>query len=232
MTAPALLVAPCSWEASKHAVMNWHYSTAMPISRHASYGVWEYGRFVGAVMFGYGTGPYIGDRYGLAMGEIVELTRVALTDHVAPVSEIVARALRQFKDNNPGTRLVVSYADTEQGHHGGIYQAGNWIYTGATGHRSLYLINGQIMHSRTVDEMRVGIEYIRRNIDPEARRIPVPGKHRYLMPLDKQMRRQVLKLAQPYPVRAGEASEVTRRPSGPERQVRPLPPALPAEGCR
>ena len=33
----------------------------------------------------------------------------------------------------PGIRLLVSYADLNQGHEGKIYQASNWVFVGKTG---------------------------------------------------------------------------------------------------
>lgn len=39
----------CSHEAAKHAVLRWHYSRAMPAAKLVRIGVWEDGRFVGAM---------------------------------------------------------------------------------------------------------------------------------------------------------------------------------------
>ena len=36
----------------------------------------------------------------------------------------------------PQPKIVVSYADTEMGHHGYVYQATNFIYTGSTKERT------------------------------------------------------------------------------------------------
>ena len=51
--------------------------------------------------------------------------------------------------------------------------------------------------------MRVGPLplWLRLNVDPEARSITMPPKHRYLYPLDRAMRRQLAKqkIALPYP---------------------------------
>lgn len=40
--------------------------------------------------------------------------------------------LKQYKDD----LILVSYADSAQGHHGYIYQATNWIYTGISAKRT------------------------------------------------------------------------------------------------
>jgi hypothetical protein len=54
-------------------------------------------------------------------------------------SYLVAGALRMFD----GPRAFVSYADSSQGHCGIVYQATNWIYTGATrSHDSAYIVDG------------------------------------------------------------------------------------------
>ena len=68
--------------------------------------------------------------YGLTQKECCELTRVALTKHKAFVSEILAKAIKFLRNQSPNIQLIISYADAEQNHHGGIYQATNWIYEG------------------------------------------------------------------------------------------------------
>lgn len=52
--------------------------------------------------------------------------------------------------------IVVSFADTEQGHHGYIYQATNWIYTGLSAKRTDWKVKGkEHLHGVTVaDEFR------------------------------------------------------------------------------
>ena len=53
----------------------------------------------------------------------------------------------------PKPQAIVSYADTSQGHHGYIYQATNWIYTGLSAKRTeRYDINNPNKHSKTVTE--------------------------------------------------------------------------------
>ena len=42
-------------------------------------------------------------------------------------------------------------------------------------------------------------------IDKNAKLIKVPGKHRYLMPLDDEMRAKIAPLAKPYPKRPKQA---------------------------
>lgn len=195
-----LKVAPCSREAATYAVMQWHYSKVMPSGRLIHFGVWEHGHFIGTVIFGRGANKDLVRPYGLKQTEGCELVRVALTAHDAPVSQIIAVTLRELKRTNPGMRLIVSFADPEQNHHGGIYQAGNWIYAGTSASTKRFTIHGKEVHNQTVSQYgTASLTWIRANIDPAATARQPPPKHRYIMPLDKPMRRKIMHLAKPYP---------------------------------
>ena len=54
-----------TYKAAKYAVEHWHYSRCMPKSKLSKIGVWENGKFIGAVIFGYGATPEIGKPYRL-----------------------------------------------------------------------------------------------------------------------------------------------------------------------
>ena len=189
-------------EAAKYACENWHYSKCMPAGKLVKIGAWENGKFIGVVLFGLGATPNLSKSYNLKMIECCELTRVALTRHLTPVSKIVAIAIRFLKKTNPGLRLVVSFADTAQGHHGGIYQAGNWLFSGSA-ELDHWVIHGKKMHPRSVVASfgSQSVETVKK-IDPKARKV-WGLKHRYLMPLDEKMSRQIESLRKPYPKRAG-----------------------------
>jgi hypothetical protein len=197
-----ITVAPCSHDAAKHAVLNWHYSKVMPSGKLIKFGVWENERFVGAIIYGRGATPELGSPYGLDQTEVCELVRVALRDHATPVSQLIASTIKQLHATNTGLRLIVSFADTAQGHHGGIYQAGNWLYLGQSLHHRIKL-NGKLIHPRSLGAKYgkggQSIPWLRKNVDPTAERVEVPGKHRYVYPLDKQMRRKLTTHSQPYP---------------------------------
>jgi hypothetical protein len=193
---PVLRLDWCSHEAAKYAVEHWHYSKSLPGGRNVFCGVWESGRYIGAVVFGIGSGNATnGTRYGLKRShEMAELVRVALAKHTAPVSRIVSIAIRFLAQQSPGIRLIISMADPAHGHVGKIYQAGNWIYTGETKPDVQYQLRGKWVHHRTATSSGSAAGLPSR---------PLPGKHRYLMPLDAEMRERILPLAKPYPKRAG-----------------------------
>jgi hypothetical protein len=173
-------------------------------------GAWESKRFIGAVLFGRGATPNLGRPYELGQEECVELVRVALTKHSVEVSRIVSLSIKFLRKENPGLRLIVSFADQSQGHHGGIYQAGNWIYNGEGAAAKFYKIHGRLTHPRSIGAKGFvqNIEGARK-IDRNASVVEVPGKHRYLMPLDDAMRKQIQSLAKPYPKRVTSADSGT-----------------------
>lgn len=201
----------CDWAthaAALYAVRHWHYSRRMPRCKTVKVGVWEDGKFIGVVIFSRGATPQLGKPYGLKQTELCELTRIALTTHATPVSRIVRFAIKLLQSQSPGLRLIVSFADPDRGHHGGVYQAGNWIYTGARA-THCYKIHGKLVHSRTI-HITYGsgsqkMSWLRSNVDPHAERVIQTAKHRYLMPLDEAMRVRAQSLALPYPKRPKHA---------------------------
>ena len=210
-----LLVANASIEAAEYAAKNWHYSKCLPVGKLVKYGVWENEKFIGVVVYSRGASPYLGSALELDQTEVCELTRVALTTHEAPVSQIVAITLTQLKKDSPALRAVVSFADPKEGHVGGIYKAGNWLFTGVSNSVVEYFIEGRWMHTRNA------YHHPKR---PSAPKRESPGKFRYIYPLDRRMRKQVSVLALPYP-NAVEGLKVSRSNSVTEKQVRSLPTA-------
>ena len=199
----------CSHEAAKYAVMNWHYSKAMPVGKLVKMGVWEDGRFVGCVLYGRGGNQFLGQQYGLTQTQTCELVRISLDDHVSPISQIVAQTIRALKTLNPGMRLLVSFADQRQGHHGGIYQAMNWIYVGRGQGTFEFFHDGKWKHNREITSGAFGKSRKIADYSSLPKR-ESPGKHKYLYPLDKAMRRQIEPLAKPYPKRA-DVGEIESR---------------------
>jgi len=194
----------CSHEAAKWAVEHWHYSRTMPKSKIVHIGVWEDGQFVGAVLFNVSANNNIGKPYGLKMTEVCELVRVALSDHKSQVSQVVTRAMKMLKQQSPGLRLVVSFADPEHSHVGSIYQAMNWLYAGMTMPADEWIVNGKRWHGRAFRASKpahLTTAQAAKALDPTSKRIMGSSKHRYLYPLDRAMRKQIAPLAKPYPKR-------------------------------
>lgn len=193
-----------TYEAAKYACETWHYSKCLPASlqKRVAIGAWENEKFVGVVVFGHGANPSIGSPYGLTIHECVELTRIALKQgHLTPVSRIVRLALMFLNKSQPGIRLIVSYADQMQGHHGGVYQAGNWLYVGSMKGVPSLLYKGKVWHAKA---LRTSFPHLKHS-DPAVQKVPAGDKHKYLMPLDDEMRQRIMPLSKPYPKRAKQA---------------------------
>ena len=130
-----------------------------------------------------------------------------VTPRVAPAasrrSRVVAIAIRFLRQQSPGMRLIVSFADPEQGHHGGIYQAGGWIYIGTSEPQKELVIDGRDTHKRSAHAIwgTASLEKLRRITGLHVEFSALKFKHTYLLPLDQQLRDRVAPLAQPYPKR-------------------------------
>ena len=70
---------PINYALAKYAVMNWHYSKAMPTGKLVKIGVYENKKFIGCILYGRGLIPLKGfhKQFNLKLNEICELVRVA-----------------------------------------------------------------------------------------------------------------------------------------------------------
>jgi len=124
-----------------------HYSHRMSIF-WCGFALVENSRVEGVCLFGQPS-PSI-QKYAFKDRDfkMLELTRLVVqTKTKNAASFLVANALNQLEK----PCAVVSFADTEYHHVGIIYQATNWIYTGATvSHDHMYLIDGEKRHSMSL----------------------------------------------------------------------------------
>lgn len=215
----------CSYAAANFAVKHWHYSRQLPNQKLVKIGVWEDRRFVGAIVFGDGANPGMFIPYGLRYEEGCELVRIALAPHhQTTVTRLISISLKFMKRVCPRVRLIVSLADPEFGHHGGIYQGANWIYTGMTEAADEYIVNGIRMHGRALRSTRSThprrrvpasnvMAWARQVLDPKIQRVKGSSKHRYLLPLDDEIRARLKVFARPYPKRERSAENGTAVPA-------------------
>ncbi len=186
-----------SQSTAKRAVLKWHYSRTMPVAKAASLGVWEHGRFIGVVVFSHGANFRIGCPFQMRVGQVIELVRVALASHQAPVSRILSIATRMMLKSSPGVELVISYADPVQGHVGTIYQASNWVYLGMTAPSFEYRWRGQRLHKRAFTGHNFSKP--RKQLPDDAQRVRTPGKHIYARPITGAARVDIEARRQAYP---------------------------------
>lgn len=129
-----------------------HYSGRKPQIKIA-FGLYKNGSLVKVCTFGKPASNALcegvcGKEY---KDKVYELNRLCSIDSEYPLSKFVSKCLKQlFKFD----WIIVSYSDTEMGHHGFIYQATNWIYTGLTKSRTDKYTEGN-KHSRHYDKNEV-----------------------------------------------------------------------------
>lgn len=204
-----------STKAIKYAVMNWHYSKAVPIVTLAHAVFNDAGEWCGVICYGPGANPNLHVPYGLKPGQAVELVRVALNGKQALTSQALSRSLKLVAKHCPLIELIISYADTGQGHKGTIYQATNWTYTGAMkGHaKTIDPKTGKVAHPRTIHTLY--------GTQKGLKTIPGSEKLKYIYPISAKCRKLAKTLAQPYP-KAKEA-QTDERPGSTEEVAGSIP---------
>ena len=139
----------------------------------------------------------------------LELNRLVVNDNLPKNSQsvVVSATLKQL----PSPVVVVSYADTSLNHHGYIYQATNFIYTGLSAKRTDYKIKGmEHLHSASVmDHAGRGVEKgkidkLKAIYGDDLYLKDRPRKHRYFYFIGtkkdkKEMLRNLAYEIEPYP---------------------------------
>lgn len=171
----------------------WHYTKTCATGGRYCIGAWENKIFVGVIVFGHGACSNLGHSENFKSSEVCELVRVALSGKQKTTSQILSKAIKFFKKNNPNIRAIYSFADYNQDHVGTIYQATNWIYLGISKPSPTWIdINGKSLHNRTYDHKK----------HKGYKKIMQKHKYKYIYATNKKDRKRLLKLHKPYPKNA------------------------------
>ena len=138
-------------------------------------------------------------------GEALELIRLCCLEGYGKNLEsyVIGQSFKLLKKDFPKIKALISYADPEQNHRGGIYISTNWYYQGCGSvglmpNYSLSLTKNPYnwMHSRTCSE-RFGshnVEHLKNVIGHTFYRKMETQKHRYFYLIcDKKTKKQILK---------------------------------------
>ena len=120
----------------------------------------------------------------------LELNRLCINDNLEKnvLSFFVSQSIKLLEK----PKVIVSYADTSQGHNGYIYQATNWIYTGLSDVHREWRMYGSNIHSKNVCKQFTLEE--RKNNPNKFELINRPRKHRYIYFIgNKKDKKQMLK---------------------------------------
>lgn len=197
-----LTVVPIPHKFAKRIVERHHYLHSMPGGTEHCFGVIAGRSLAGAVTLGVGPANAYRLMDGAKRSDCVTLSRLWLSDDLPRNSEsrvigFVLRLLRRETD----LKFVVSYADPAKGHLGGIYKATNWLYTGLSEPSPMLDFgDGVERHSRSVAHNH-GTHSLRFFAERglKVRKVPHPGKHRYLYLLDPSCRSRLTCSVMAYP---------------------------------
>jgi len=182
-----MMVLPIKNEETYPWLLQKHYAKRIPQIMYA-FGLYEQNNLIGVVTYGIPASP------ALCVGvcgkewadKVLELNRLCLQDNSKNQSSfLVSNSIKLL----PKPTIVVSYADTAQGHIGYVYQATNFLFTGTT-------------KERTDMGGRDG-KHSRHSKDPSIR-VFRSAKHRYIYfhgtKPQKKLLRSLLKYdVEPYP---------------------------------
>ena len=161
-----------------------------------AFGLYNFDELVGVIVFGKPASYTLCN--GIAgNGEsknVIEFNRFWVDDKMPRNTEswFLARAIKQC-----GFEIIVSFADTEQGHIGYIYQATNWLYCGESKKQKYFRLKGNSENSG-------GTKYRRRERMSKAKIMKEYGeeyveeyysslKHRYIyFNADKRRKRELI----------------------------------------
>lgn len=137
---------------TKEWILKKHYAGRMP-SISYSFGLYDETNILnGVITFGMPQSPDLrvnvcGEKY---YNNVYELNRLCVNDGLEKnvLSFFVSQSLKML----PDMTIVVSYADANYNHHGYIYQATNFYYTGNGGDSREFLLWGKQWSTRSLKE--------------------------------------------------------------------------------
>lgn len=177
-------------------VLKKHYSRRASIF-WAGFGLIEDGKITGVCVFGQPSPPIQKHAFKERDFKLYELARLVVQSETKnAASFLVARALALL----PAPCAVVSYADMEQSHCGIIYQATNWLYTGATmSHDKMYIVDGKRTHPMSLRDRGITapVEWAKAN---GIEMVKPFQKHRYFFLVGNKWQKKTMRGKLAYPV--------------------------------
>lgn len=177
-----------TYNQTKDWILKKHYAKRMPSISYA-FGLYENQVLIGVVTYGVPASNNLCE--GICGKEykklVLELNRLVINSNSPKnsASFLISHSIKQL----PKDTIIVSYADKGMKHNGYVYQATNFIYTGATKARTDIDNQKQNSHSR---------HYDKNTIDYSKRKIRT-SKHRYIYFRNKKMKKLLKYDVFPYP---------------------------------
>jgi hypothetical protein len=190
-------VLPIKSEEATPWILQKHYAKRLPSISYA-FGLYDSGELIGIVTYGMPASNQLCEGVcGVEnKSKVIELNRLCLQHNTKnEASFLVANSIKQL----PKPMIIVSYADSAQGHIGYVYQATNFLFTGTTKERT-DMFAGDGKHSRHAT-------------DPSIRQFR-SAKHRYVYLHGSKSDKKFLLGALQYNIEPYPKGDITRYDSG------------------
>ena len=171
-------------EDTKPFILNIHYAKRMP-SISFAYGLFFKHELVGMVSYGSPASQSLCKGVAGISNKhlVIELNRLVLKyNKKNEASMLVGKSLNLL----PRPKIIVSYADTQQGHKGYVYQASNFLFTGTT-------------KARTDIAGKDG-KHSRHHLGDKTKRVYRSAKHRYVFIIGNKKDKKQLTKQLKYPL--------------------------------
>jgi len=125
--------------------------------------------------------------------DAIELIRLVRdTSQTPPLTAFMAECFRVLRSRKR-YQFVVAYSDPAAGHHGGVYQAGNWLYIGRSSRKVVYIHkeSGKRSSQRSFDQSSYA--------NGDWTKSTTCRKYTYIYPLTKKARVLWSTKTLPYP---------------------------------
>ena len=180
--------------------LNKHYAKRIPNIVHCL-GLYNTDKVLqGVISFGLPASRslVVGSFKGKYQDIFLELNRLCINENLEKniLSFFVSQSINLLEK----PKVIVSYADTSQGHNGYIYQATNWIYTGLSDIHKEWRMAGSNLHSKNVCK-QFSLEERKNNPD-KFYMVDRPRKHRYFYLLGTRKQRQEMRDSLSYAVKS------------------------------
>jgi len=196
-------IGPASTSDVREFCRRYHY-THIGNNINWRWGLWHQYTLLGVVTYNLPTRSVCASVFGEDhLDKVWHMGRLALAD-IAPrncESRLIAGSLRAISAEYPNVWAVLTYAATDAGHIGYVYQATNAIYTGEAGDPTYYIDatgarRGTHLDGRGVSASRAAeMGWTKASGGPKHRYVYVLGNRR-----ERLHRRQLLRYPQlPYP---------------------------------
>jgi hypothetical protein len=195
-----------------------HYAHRIPPIEFC-FGLYDKDMLIGVCSYGTPVSSVLRDLF--ESYKLYELNRLVINENMPKntLSYFVSKTLNLL----PKPCVLVSYADTSQNHHGYIYQATNWIYTGLSAKFMDYMVKGmEHLHGASIFDMSRGrenrVQYLRNKFGDRLYMKERPRKHRYFYFVgNKRQKRQMLNELpydiQPYPKGENKRYDASYKPT-------------------